>query len=141
MSKFNDNLTFRLEVTEVLVKQQWLDKRYRDSAPGNSTIIYWYIEFKRDRTNIDDAKRSSRPKSAVVPENITKVHKISGDRKLKLRKIADTLKISEGSSLQFITNLWGCVSCFRSGCRVCSHPTKNNNASRIQSGFWSCLTF
>ena len=35
--------------------------------------------------------------------------------------------------LQFCTNLWGCVSGFRSGCRVCSYPTKNNNASRIQS--------
>ena len=34
----------------------------------------------------------------VVPENIKKDHKIIlADRKLKLRKIADTLKISEGS--------------------------------------------
>ena len=42
--------------------------------------------------------RSDHPKSAVVPENITKVHKIVlGDRKLKLRETADTFKISEGS--------------------------------------------
>ena len=40
--------------------------------------------------------------------------------------------------LQFRTNLWGYVNCFRSGCRVCSHPTKNNNASRVQSAVWSC---
>ena len=40
--------------------------------------------------------------------------------------------------LQFCTNLWGSVSCFRSGCCVWSHPTKNNNASRIQSAVWSC---
>ena len=34
----------------------------------------------------------------VIPKNITKVHKIVlGDRKLKLREIADILKISEGS--------------------------------------------
>ena len=46
--------------------KQWLD----NSAPVNSTIIDWYAEFKRDRTNTDDAKHSSRPKSAVVPENI-----------------------------------------------------------------------
>ena len=32
--------------------------------------------------------------------------------------------------LQFCINLWGCVSCFRSGCRVCLHRTKNNNVSR-----------
>ena len=79
--------------------KQWLDKRYGDSASGKATIIDWYDKFKRDRTNTDDAKRSGRPKSAVVPENITKVHKIVlGDRKLKLREIADTLKISEGSA-------------------------------------------
>ena len=30
------------------------------------------------------------------------------------------------------------MSCFQSGCRVCSHPTKNNNVSRIQSAVWSC---
>ena len=68
--------------------KQWLDKRYEDSAPGKSTIIGWYAEFKR----------SGRPKSTVVPENITKVHKIVlGDCKLTLREIDDTLKIAEGS--------------------------------------------
>ena len=78
--------------------KQWLDKRYGVSAPGKSTIIDRYAEFKRGRTNTDDAERSRRPKSAVIPENITKVYKIVlGDRKLKLREIADTLKISEGS--------------------------------------------
>ena len=106
--------------------KQWLDKYYKKSAPGKSTIIDWYAENNRGRTNTDDAERSGHPKSAAVPENIRKVHKIVlGDRKLKLRKIADTLKISEGS-------------CFRSGCRVRSHPTKNNNASKNQSAVWSC---
>ena len=78
--------------------KHWLDKRYGNSAPGKSTIIDWYAELKCDRTNTDYAKSSGRTKSAVVPENIIKVHKIVlGDRKLKLRKIADTLKILEGS--------------------------------------------
>ena len=78
--------------------KQWLDKRHEDSSPGKSTIIDWYGEFKRGRTNTDDAERSGRPKSAIVPENITKVYKIFlGDRKLKLRDIVETLKISEGS--------------------------------------------
>ena len=27
--------------------KQWLVKRYGDSAPGKSTIIDWYAEFKR----------------------------------------------------------------------------------------------
>ena len=77
--------------------KQWLDKRYRNSAPRKPTIIDGYADFRRGRTNTDDAKRSGRPKSVVVPENITKVHKIVlDDRKLKLREIADTLKVSEG---------------------------------------------
>ena len=78
--------------------KQWLDKRYGNSVPGKSTIFDWHSEFKLGRINTDDAERSGRPKSAVVPENITKVHKKALDgRKLKLREIADTLKISEGS--------------------------------------------
>ena len=77
---------------------QWLDKLYGDSAPGKSSIIYWYAKFKRGRTNTDDAECSGRPKSAVISENITKVHKIVlGDRKLKLHETVDSLKISEGS--------------------------------------------
>ena len=80
-----------------LEAKQWLDKRYEDSTPRKSTIIDWYVELKRGRTNTDDAKRFGRPKWTIVLENITKVHKIVlGDRKLKLREIADTLKISEG---------------------------------------------
>ena len=72
--------------------KQWLDKRYGYSAPGKSTIIDCYAEFKRGRTNTVDTERFGRPKSAVVPGNITKVHKIVlGDRKLKLREIADPI--------------------------------------------------
>ena len=33
---------------------QWLDKRYGDSAPGKLTIIDWYAEFKRGRTNTNN---------------------------------------------------------------------------------------
>lgn len=78
--------------------KQWLDKCYSDSAPSRQMVEKWFADFKRGRTNTDDAERSGRPNSAVVPENIKKVHRIVlADRKLKLREIADTLKISEGS--------------------------------------------
>ena len=88
---------FLMEKNTVEAKQ-WLDKRYGDSTPGKSTIIDWYAEFRRSRTNTDDAERSGRPESAVVPENITKVHIIVlDDRKFEMREIADTLKISEDS--------------------------------------------
>lgn len=46
----------------------------------------WFAEFKRGRINTDDAERSGRPNSAVVPLNIKKVHKIIlADCKLKLQ--------------------------------------------------------
>ena len=44
----------------------------------------WFSDFKRGRTNIDDDEYSGRPNSAVVPENIKKVHEmVLAYRKLK----------------------------------------------------------
>lgn len=78
--------------------KQWLDKHYLDSAPGKSTIKDWYNEFKRGRTNTNEAERSGRPNTAVTEENIKKVRKIVlTDRKLKLKEIAEASKLSEGS--------------------------------------------
>ena len=58
----------------------------------------WFADFKRVRTNTDDAERCGRQNSEVVPEHIKKVHKmVLANRKFKLREVADTLKISEGS--------------------------------------------
>ena len=78
--------------------QQWLEKCYGDSAPSKTTICPWYAEFKRDRTDTDDAERSGRPNEVVTSESIKKVHQIVFEnRELKLRETANTLKISYGS--------------------------------------------
>ncbi|XP_055302592.1 histone-lysine N-methyltransferase SETMAR-like [Sitodiplosis mosellana] len=78
--------------------EEWLQKCYPGSAPSIATIKRWFADFKRGRTDTDDAERSGRPNEAVIPENITKINKmIMADRKLKLQKIADILKISKGS--------------------------------------------
>ncbi|KAF7283833.1 hypothetical protein GWI33_022870 [Rhynchophorus ferrugineus] len=43
----------------------------------------------------EDGERSGRPKEVATDENVKKIHKmIFKDSKLKLNKIADTLKIS-----------------------------------------------
>ena len=77
--------------------KQWLDKCYLNSAPSETTVERWYTDFKRGRTDTNDAERSGRPNSAVVPENTKKLHKlILANCKLKLREIEE-LKISEGS--------------------------------------------
>lgn len=76
--------------------KEWLDKHHKGSAPSASTVKYWFAEFKRGRTEVDDEARSGRPKEVVTPENIEKVHQIvMGNRKVKLQEIADTLKISK----------------------------------------------
>ena len=78
--------------------QQWLEKCYGESAPSKTTICLWYAEFKRGRTDSEDAELSGWPNQVVTPETIKKVHQIVFEnRKLKLREIADTLKISYGS--------------------------------------------
>ena len=83
--------------------QQWLEKCYGDSAPPRTTICRWYAEFKRGRTDTEDAERSGRPNEVVTPETIKKVLQIVFEnRKLKLRETADTLKISYGSAWTFV---------------------------------------
>ena len=63
----------------------------------------WFADFKRSRTNLDDVECSGRPNSAIVPENIKNVHKmVLADHELKLREIADTLEISEGSEFTIL---------------------------------------
>lgn len=76
--------------------KQWLEKCYGDSAPSETTIKRWFADFKRGRRDTDDAERSGRPNEAVTPENIKKIHKIVlNDRKVKLRELADIVKISK----------------------------------------------
>ena len=78
--------------------QQWLEKCYPDSAPSKTTICRWYADFKRGRTDTNDAERSGCPNEAVITVNMKKVLKVVMDnRKVKLREIADIVKILFGS--------------------------------------------
>jgi len=37
-------------------------------APSETTIKRWFADFKRGRSDTDDAERSGRPNAAVRPE-------------------------------------------------------------------------
>ena len=74
--------------------QQWLEKCNGDSAPSKTTICRWYAEFKRGRTDTENAERPSRPNEVVTQETIKKVHQIVFEnRKLKLREIVSYLTV------------------------------------------------
>ncbi|XP_054744274.1 protein GVQW3-like [Anastrepha obliqua] len=89
----------RITEKNTVEAKQWLDKHYPDSAPSERTIKRWYTDFKRGRTDTDDAERPGRPNKAVTPENIEKTFKIiMGNRKVKLQEIPDILKLSKDSA-------------------------------------------
>ena len=91
-------MLFNRKKLNTVQAQQWLEKCYPDSAPSKTTICRWYADFKRGRTDTNDAERSGRPNEAVIPENMKKILKVVMDnRKVKLREIADIVKISFGS--------------------------------------------
>ena len=56
--------------------KQWLNKYYPDAAPSRQMVEKWILDFKRGRTNTDDAECSGRPNSVIVPKNIKKGHKV-----------------------------------------------------------------
>ena len=83
----------------IVQAQQWLEKCYADCALLKTTIFRWYADFKRGRTDTNDAERSGRPNEALTPENIKQVLKIvMDDRKLKVREIVKMVNISTGST-------------------------------------------
>ena len=76
---------------------------YLDSVPSETTVKTWYADFKRGRTDTNDAEHSGLPNSAVVLENNKKLYKlVLPDHKLKLREIAEELKISERSEFTIL---------------------------------------
>jgi len=75
--------------------QEWLEKCYVACAPSKTTICRWFRELKCDRTSTDNAPRPRRPNEAVTSENAKKINQIVlNDRKVKVRQIADIVKIS-----------------------------------------------
>lgn len=80
-----------------------LDKYYGTSAPANSTVIYWFAEFKRGRTSTIDEHRSGRPKEVTTEENIEKILDIVlADRRIKVRELVNICNISHGSVISIL---------------------------------------
>ena len=46
---------------------------FGDQAPSKRTVERWYLEFKRDRTSLQDEPRSGRPSTVVTPDTVATV--------------------------------------------------------------------
>jgi [histone H3]-lysine36 N-dimethyltransferase SETMAR len=78
--------------------RQRLVNAYGDHAPPKSTVEWWAAEFKRGRQSIEDEPRSGRPVEVMTPENYDAVKQlVVTDRRLTVRRIAETLDISRRS--------------------------------------------
>lgn len=79
-----------------------------ESAPSFTTVSKWTGEFKRGRKSIVDDPRSGRPSTSVNLEMVDKVHDmVLTDRRVKVREIAEALKISSGSVYTMLTDVLG----------------------------------
>ena len=87
----------------IVQAQQWLEKCYWENSPLKTTICRLYADFKRGRTNTEDAERPGRPAEVAMPENTKKILKIIlSERKVKLQEIADILKTSKSTVFKVV---------------------------------------
>ena len=64
-------------------------------APSKPTVCRWINEFRFGRETVFDLQRSGRPKSATDEETVESVRSmVMKDRRVTVKHIADTLKIS-----------------------------------------------
>ena len=71
---------------------------FGDQAPSKRTVERWYLEFKRDRTPLQDEPRSGRPSTAVTPYNVATVESlIREDSRITFEQIAEILYIGKGA--------------------------------------------
>ena len=67
-------------------------------CPSYAQVKFWFGEFKRGRTSLEDETRSERPSDATDEEICNKVRDlVYSDRRVKVEEIANALHISHGS--------------------------------------------
>ena len=81
---------------KILFKQSNALISYLYSALLETMVKRWYADFKRGRTDTNDAEIQQLSRK-IQPPHQKKLKLVLADRKLKLHEIAEEVKISEGS--------------------------------------------
>ena len=64
-------------------------------CPSYATVKNWITSFKSRKVSVEDDDRPGKPISVSTPENVNAVHdRILSDRRISIRQISETLKIS-----------------------------------------------
>ncbi|XP_070854673.1 protein GVQW3-like [Drosophila suzukii] len=85
-----------------------LDALYDDSSPSMATVKNWFNEIQRGRTSVFDEPRPGAPKTATTEDNVTKINDlVLADRRLKIRKIAETVGISKDRVAHILHEILG----------------------------------
>ncbi|KAI6652366.1 Histone-lysine N-methyltransferase SETMAR-like [Oopsacas minuta] len=75
-----------------------LVEAFQDQAPSKRTVERWYLDFRRERTSLQDEARSGRPSTAVTPETIAAAETlIREDSRINYEQFAETLKIGKAA--------------------------------------------
>ena len=97
--------------------KQRLDKCYSDSVPSETMVKRGYADFKRGRTETNDAERSGRLNSAVVPENSVNWICVSSQRNWRYQKA-------------FCMNIYQWESLFKVGAAFAHRQSKTTTRRR-----------
>ncbi|KAI6658812.1 Mariner transposase [Oopsacas minuta] len=79
-----------------------LVEAFQDQAPSKRTVERWYLDFRRERTSLQDEARSGGPSTTVTPETIAAAEiLIREDSRINYEQLAVTLKIGKPPSMLF----------------------------------------
>jgi transposase len=108
-----------------------LTETYLNFSPSYATIKRWTRLFQQGRESIEDDPHPGRPQTVVTEENVKKVENlILQDRRIRVRQIADELKIS--------TIICTCPRYADVGCPKCLLRLKNNDMFNDGYNFLGC---
>ncbi|KAI6658861.1 Histone-lysine N-methyltransferase SETMAR-like [Oopsacas minuta] len=75
-----------------------LVEAFQDQAPSKCTVERWYLDFRRERTSLQDEARSGLPSTAVTPETIAAAETlVREDSRINYEQFAETLKIGKAA--------------------------------------------